>query len=108
MKPKSDCITFITFLAEHLNEEGKWKSPAFFGIERELVIKRRSRAKDPHAKVKRRSNEVAKDLLPEAYKFYDAAATKNRNKIEALIRIAAAANSMEYGVKGYSYDDDVF
>ena len=131
MKPKSDCITclvertkyecdmtlngdsekvfalkeFIAFLAEHLNEEGK--SPAFFGTERERIIKRRSGAKDPHAKVKRRSNEVAKALLPEAYKFYDAAA-KNGNKIEALIRIAAAANSMEYGVKGYSYDDDVF
>lgn len=98
---------FIAFLAEHLNEEGK--SPAFFGTERERIIKRRSRVKDPHAKVKRRSNEVAKGLLPEAYKFYDAAAAaKNGNKIEALIRIAAAANSMEYGVKGYSYDDDVF
>jgi len=97
---------FIAFLAERLNEEGK--SPAFFGTERERIIKRRSRAKDPHAKVKRRSNEVAKGLLPEAYKFYDAVVAKNTNKIEALIRIAAAANSMEYGVKGYSYDDDVF
>jgi uncharacterized protein with ATP-grasp and redox domains len=132
MKPKSDCIaclvertkyecdrTFkedrekilalkevITFLVEHLGEGGK--SPAFFGTERERIIKRRSGAKDPHGEVKRRSNEVAKELLPEVYKFYGAAAAKNRTKIEALIRIAAAANSMEYGVKGYSYDDDVF
>ncbi len=130
MKPKSDCIAclvertkyecdmafnddgekifalkeFIAFLVEHLGEEGK--SPAFFGTERERIIKRRSGAKDPHGEVKKRSNEVAKGLLPEVYKFYDAA--KNGNKIEALIRIAAAANSMEYGVKGYSYDDDVF
>ena len=100
---------FIAFLVEHLGEGGK--SPAFFGTERERIIKRRSGAKDPHRAVKRRSNEVAKELLPEVYKFYDAAAAaaaKNGNKIEALIRIAAAANSMEYGVKGYSYDDDVF
>jgi len=96
---------FIAFLVEHLGEGGK--SPAFFGTERERIIKRRSGTKDPHRAVKRRSNEVAKELLPEAYKFYDAAA-KNGNEIEALIRIAAAANSMEYGVKGYSYDDDVF
>ena len=132
MKPKSDCIAclvertkyecdmafnddgekifalkeFIAFLVEHLGEEGK--SPAFFGTERERIIKRRSGAKDPHGEVKKRSNEVAKGLLPEVYKFYDAVAAKNGNKIEALIRIAAAANSMEYGVKGYSYDDDVF
>ncbi len=96
---------FIAFLVEHLGEGGK--SPAFFGTERERIIKRRSGTKDPHRAVKKRSNEVAKELLPEAYKFYDAAA-KNGNEIEALIRIAAAANSMEYGVKGYSYDDDVF
>jgi len=95
---------FIAFLVQHLGEEGK--SPAFFGTERERIIKRRSGAKDLHEGMKRRSNEAAKELLPEAYKFYDVA--KNRNKIEALIRIAAAANSMEYGVKGYSYDDDVF
>ncbi|MBA7518691.1 hypothetical protein ES705_10763 [subsurface metagenome] len=132
MKPKSDCIAclvertkyecdiafnedrekilalkeFIAFLVEHLGEGGK--SPAFFGTERERIIKRRSGAKDLHRAVKKRSNEVAKELLPEAYKFYDAAVAKNGNEIEALIRIAAAANSMEYGVKGYSYDDDVF
>jgi len=96
---------FIAFLVEHLDKERK--SPAFFGTEREKIIKKRSGAKDPHMGVKRRSNEVAKGLLPEAYKFYNAAA-KNGNTIEALIRIAAAANSMEYGVKGYSYDDDIF
>ncbi len=128
MKPKSDCIAclvertkyecdmaldddrekifalkeFIAFLVEHLDKEKK--SPAFFGTEREKIIKKRSGAKDPHKAVKRRSNEVAKGLLPEAYRFYNATG----NNIEALIRIAAAANSMEYGVKGYSYDDDIF
>jgi len=131
MKPKSDCIAclvertkyecdmalnddrkkifalkeFIAFLLEHLGEERK--SPAFFGTEREKIIKKWSGAKDPHKEVKRRSNAVAKGLLPEAYKFYNATAS-TEDKIEALIRIAAAANSMEYGIKGYSYDDDRF
>ena len=131
MKPKSDCIAclvertkyecdmalnddrekifalkeFIAFLLEHLGEERK--SPAFFGTEREKIIKKWSGAKDPHKEVKSRSNAVAKGLLPEAYKFYNAAAS-TEDKIEALIRIAAAANSMEYGIKGYSYDDDLF
>ncbi len=94
----------IAFLLEHLNLSDELNPPIFFGTERERIIKRRSGAKDPHEHVKRISNEVAKGLLPEAYKFYDAAT----DKIEALIRIAAAANSMEYGIKGYSYTDDLF
>ncbi len=132
MKPKSDCIAclvertkyecdiafnddsekigameeFIAFLMAHLGEEGK--APAFFGTERERIIKRRSGVKDPHREIKRRSNEVAKGLLSEVSDFYDAAVAKSGNKLEALIRIAAAANSMEYGVKGYFYDDDAF
>ncbi len=132
MKPKSDCIAclvertkyecdiafnddsekirameeFIAFLMAHLGEEGK--APAFFGTERERIIKRRSGVKDPHREIKRRSNEVAKGLLSEVSDFYDAAVAKSGSKMEALVRIAAAANSMEYGVKGYFYDDDIF
>lgn len=94
---------FIAFLFEHL-DPSELKPPPFFGTERERILKRRSGVKDPHGEVKRRSNEVAKKLLSEASQFYDAA----RDKIEALIRIAAAANSMEYGIKGYSYNEDDF
>jgi len=106
MRPKSDCIAclvertkyecdlafsssenerekisalreVLAFLVEHLGEEGR--SPAFFGTERERIIKRRSSAsggaRDIHAEVKRRSNEVARGLLPVARKFYEAAAS---------------------------------
>ena len=93
---------FIAFLFEHL--EGELNAPVFFGTERERLLKRRSGVEDPHKWVKQRSNEVAKGLLPEVYEFYNAA----RDKLEALIRIAAAANSMEYGVKGYLYSDEIF
>jgi len=128
MRPKSDCIAcliertkyecdiairedndkiialrdFIAFLLEHFDEEGR--SPAFFSTARERIVQRQSGTRDPHEELKKRSNEVAGALLPDAYDFYAAAC----DKIEALMRIAAAANSMEYGVKGYSFDNDVF
>ena len=44
------------------------------------------------------------DLLPLAEEFYE----KADDKIEALIRIAAAANSMEFGVKGHDFDNSTF
>ena len=68
---------------------------ALVGTERERIIKRRSNDPDPYRKFKDESNQVARDLLPLAGEFYE----KAEDKIEALIRIAAAANSMEFGVK---------
>jgi hypothetical protein len=100
-------IEFLAFLVAHLDENAKQRpTPAFFGTERERIIKRRSGTADPHIEVKRRSTEVAKRLLPRAKAFYEVA--EDKDKITALLRIAAAANSMEYGVKGYTYDDDLF
>jgi uncharacterized protein with ATP-grasp and redox domains len=95
---------FIAYLYEHLNPEEELYTPAFFGTGRERILKKRSGARDPHKWIKRRSNEVAEGLLVEARSFYEVAG----DKLEALIRIAAAANSMEYGVKGYSYSDEAF
>ena len=78
--------------------------PALVGTERENIIKRRSGNPDPYQKLKEESNLVARDLLPLAEEFYESA----DDKIEALIRIAAAANSMEFGVKGHDYDNRTF
>jgi uncharacterized protein with ATP-grasp and redox domains len=78
--------------------------PALVGTQRELIIKRRSGRSDPYQRLKEESNRVARDLLPVAVAFYDEA----DNKIEALIRIAAAANSMEFGVKGHDFDNTTF
>ncbi len=83
---------------------GESVTPAFMGTERERILKMRSGLTDPHADVKMRSNEVAKALLPVAVEYF----TTHSDGVEALVRIAAAANSMEYGVKGYAYDDDAF
>ncbi len=78
--------------------------PALVGTEREMIIKRRSGRYDPYQGLKEESNRVARDLLPAARKFYEETA----NKIEALVRIAAAANSMEFGVKGHDFDNSTF
>lgn len=78
--------------------------PALVGTERENIIKRRSKNPDPYQRLKRESNSVAVDLLPLAEEFYERA----DDKIEALVRIAAAANSMEFGVKGHDFDNRTF
>jgi hypothetical protein len=74
------------------------------GTQRENIIKRRSGNPDPYQRLKEESNRVAADLLPLAEEFYE----KADDKIEALIRIAAAANSMEFGVKGHDFDNSTF
>jgi hypothetical protein len=78
--------------------------PALVGTERENIIKRRSENSDPYQRLKEESNHVAMDLLPMAEEFYE----KAIDKIEGIIRVAAAANSMEFGVKGHDYDNRTF
>ncbi len=77
---------------------------ALVGTERENIIKRRSGLSDPYQSFKEESNHVALALMPLAEEFYE----KAEDKIEALIRIATAANSMEFGVKGHDYDNSTF
>lgn len=78
--------------------------PALVGTQRERIIKRRSNNPDPYQSLKDESNRVAANLLPLAQEFYERA----EDGIEALIRIAAAANSMEFGVKGHDFDNSTF
>ena len=89
----------LDFMACH-----KGGVPALMGTERELIIKRRSGSSDPYRELKEESNQVARDLLPRAVEFYE----QSPDKIEALIRIASAANSMEFGVKGHDFDNLTF
>jgi uncharacterized protein with ATP-grasp and redox domains len=78
--------------------------PALVGTQRERMIKELSGNHDPYQELKSGSNALAKKLLPLADMLY----TLCDNKLEALIRIAAAANSMEFGVKGHNFDNDSF
>ncbi len=72
------------------------------GTARERIIKRRSGDKDPYREFKEESNVVARALLPLARRFID------EDGLEALVRVAAFANSMEFGVKGHDFDNKTF
>jgi len=82
----------------------KREVPSVVGTERERIMKRRSKNPDPYREMKAESNRVATALLPLTERFYD----RSEEKLEALIRIAAAANSMEWGVRGHDFDVDSF
>ncbi len=99
-KDKKDALEeLLDFMACH-----KGGVPALVGTQRERIIKRRSLKEDPYKDLKAESNRIAEQLLPMARQFY----ADVTNKIEALIRIAAAANSMEFGVKGHDFDNSTF
>ena len=89
----------LDFMACH-----KGGVPALVGTQREVIIKRRSDNSDPYRELKSEENQLARSLLPVARQFY----SDSENKLEALIRIAAAANSMEFGVKGHDFDNSTF
>ena len=89
----------LDYMADH-----KGGVPAMVGTHREVIIKRRSKNADPYHDLKADANQVAEDLLSTAERFY----SQSKDKLEALIRIAAAANSMEFGVKGHSFENATF
>jgi hypothetical protein len=78
--------------------------PALVGTEREVIIKRLSGNPDPYFYLKSEENRLARSLLPVARQFYK----DSENKLGALVRIVAAANSMEFGVKGHDFDNSTF
>ena len=92
---------FLRFLSANLSES---RTPSFYGTERERLVKRLSGVRDPYRELKREANALAKTLLPVAEAFYRDA----EDKMEALVRVAAVANAIEYGVKGYSFSTDAF
>lgn len=98
-KKKAAMEELLDYLACH-----KDGVSALVGTERENIIKRRSGLSDPYQSFKEESNHVALALMPLAEEFYD----KADDKIEAIIRIATAANSMEFGVKGHDFDNNTF
>jgi damage-control phosphatase, subfamily I len=89
----------LDFMAGH-----KGGVPALVGTQREIIIKQRSKKADPYHNLKAEANEVAAALVPVAEQFY----SESKDKLEALIRIAAAANSMEFGVKGHNFENATF
>ncbi|MFQ5815539.1 MAG: DUF89 domain-containing protein [Candidatus Hydrothermarchaeaceae archaeon] len=78
--------------------------PAALGTLRERIIRERSGIYDPHLDLKVASDGVARSLLPTVDAHYNG----SDGKIEALFKIAAVANTMEYGVKGHDFHHSGF
>lgn len=91
----------LCYIGGHLDSE---TVPAELGVARDRIIKRRSGNSDPYRELKRESNQVALELLSIAEEFYE----KASDKLGALVRIAAASNSMEYGVRGHEFNNEDF
>jgi len=89
------------FAGEHVSRA---TVPAYIGTERGRIISRESGVEDIYAELKRESNRAGEELLPIAREFYE----RSRDKLHALLKLAAAANSMEYGVRGHEYDERRF
>lgn len=70
--------------------------PAVLGTMRERIIRERSRSKDPYLRLKMLSDEAARSVLRET-------GARDGGNTEYLLRMAAAANTMEYGVKGHDF-----
>jgi len=78
--------------------------PALIGTQRGRIIAKLSGKEDFYKELKEESSKTAEKLLPVAEKYYN----RSRNKIHALLKIAAAANSMEFGVRGHSFNFNDF
>jgi hypothetical protein len=101
-RKKMDVLSeLLRFISANLDND---TVPAFIGTARDRIIKKHS-GRDPYEDLKRKSNEVAMRLLGDAKEFY---LSNDKNKMELLLRIAAAANSMEYGIRGHLYDHETF
>lgn len=99
---KMECLgELLNYASENLTTE---TVPAKIGTYRENLIKKHNSNNDFYSELKKKSNDAALDLLPIAEKFYK----NSKDKLEALIRIIAVANTMEYGVKGHTYDHTTF
>ncbi len=78
--------------------------PALIGTHRGRIISKMSGVEDPYERLKDESNRTGKEILPAAIDFYE----KAEDRVFALLKIAAAANSMEYGVRGHIFNERKF
>lgn len=90
-----------SYAAEKINPE---TVPAQLGTERGRIIIKLSGVDDPYRELKHKSNMAGREILATAKEYIDAC----DDRVLGLLRVAAAANSMEYGVRGHEFDDERF
>ncbi len=80
------------------------EAPATLGTLRERIIRKRSGTHDPYLALKIESDKAARLAL----KALTLPSIEGKKWVEDLIRMAAAANTMEYGVKGHDFHHSGF
>ncbi|MEM1537829.1 MAG: ARMT1-like domain-containing protein [Candidatus Nezhaarchaeales archaeon] len=75
--------------------------PAYLGRKRDRLVREITNCNDPYREAKRRSNELALKLLPQAYELLNGKRGYARFKTASLI--ATLGNAFEFGVLGYSF-----
>ena len=73
--------------------------PAEIGTLREKLFARYFNGRDPFFELKHLCNKEAEEIIPFIKEYYK----KADDKIEALLRIMALGNSMEFGVKDHDF-----
>ncbi len=92
-------ITEITkFLGENFNSESV---PSNIGTDRDLIVQRMT-GKDPYEELKRESNVMALNILPELIQLVDEAKDQH-SMFRTATLIAAAANAIEFDVSGQEF-----
>jgi uncharacterized protein with ATP-grasp and redox domains len=95
-------ITEMTkFLGENFNSESV---PSNIGTDRDLIVQRMT-GKDPYEELKRESNVMALNILPELIQLVDEAKDQHAMFRTATL-IAAAANAIEFDVSGREFSLD--
>ena len=89
-------VEIMQRISENLNENSV---PAVLGTIRERILMELSGKKDPYKELKEIDIKAAKEILSIAKSFYG-----EKQRLEALLRIAATSNSMEYGVRGHEFN----
>ncbi|MCF2135940.1 MAG: ARMT1-like domain-containing protein [Candidatus Thorarchaeota archaeon] len=97
-----DVITAMTrFLADNLTADSV---PSHIGTDRDLLVQRMT-GKDPYADLKRQSNRIALELLPDLLRIVEESGDDAARFRRAAL-IAAAANAIEFDVSGRHFGLD--
>ena len=97
-----EVVTAMTkFLGENFNSDSV---PSHIGTDRDLIVQSMT-GKDPYEELKRESNVMALNILPELLQLVDEAKDE-ASKFRKATLIAAAANAIEFDVTGREFSLD--
>jgi uncharacterized protein with ATP-grasp and redox domains len=91
----------LDFLSRNFNMESV---PSHIGTDRDLLVQQMT-GKDPYEELKRISNAMALEILPELRRLVEES-PDSKSRFRRATLIAAAANAIEFDVSGHDFDLD--